>query len=353
MSQPSLTLAERPATRRPLINLPQPIWLIILALFVGAVGGLSGQELIKVFGSGYGRALGDFALILIPSFILAACLADQTIGGAPRIASAIAPLTAAGMVCPDTSYAALAAISQERKLSVAFGSFAGYRLLFPAGPLIVATGLGIESSSLFLLGFGLFIPVWLTGEIWAHHRLPRNKERAALSTSGAFFSRELGQALFPLLTLGFLLVIGGAAPISSLPILDFITRPKGALLIAAALAIVGTRPERRRECLDSALSRSASLLLIIGAASAFGTMLTQVIPIANLIPQSASGVSVLILLFAVTMLFKMMYGGSTITFATVTPVLAPLVHAADISQASAVFAICLGSFLILPTDSFY
>jgi GntP family gluconate:H+ symporter len=47
------------------------------------------------------------------------------------------------------------------------------------------------------------------------------------------------------------------------------------------------------------------------------------------------------------------YGSSTVTLATVTPVLAPVVLAAGISPAAAVFAICLGSLVIVPTDSFY
>jgi hypothetical protein len=129
---------------RPAVSLPQPVWLILLALALGLGHGLPAPVLIKNFGAGFGRALGDFALILIPSFVLAACPARQALGGAPRVASVLAPLTAAGMVCPDTAYAALSSVAKHRKLSVAFGSHAGYRLLFPAGPLIVATGLGLD-----------------------------------------------------------------------------------------------------------------------------------------------------------------------------------------------------------------
>ncbi|MBS4098987.1 MAG: hypothetical protein KGZ83_19380 [Sulfuricella sp.] len=349
----NVALAEAPPVRWSAINLPQPVWLIVLALAIGLADGRSAPDLIKAFGAGYGRALGDFALILIPSFILAACLARQALGGAAGIAAAIAPATAAGMVCPDTSYAALAAVAQGRKLSVAFGSYAGYRLLFPAGPLIVATGLAVDSSSLFFLGAVLLAPVWLVGELWSRRRaLPvADAPPAERSTQG--FSWAMAYALFPLAVLGSLLVIGGLAPGGKIPLLDFITRPKGALLVAAALAVAATRPAHRRECLDGAVTRSASLLLVIGGASALGTMLMQVLPIRDMIPASATGTTMLAVLFVVTMVFKMVHGASTVTFATVTPILAPLVHATGVSPAAAVFAICLGSFLILPTDSFY
>ncbi|HZX30310.1 MAG TPA: Na+/H+ antiporter NhaC family protein [Rhodocyclaceae bacterium] len=345
-------LAIQAPPQRPRLRLPQPVWLILLALALGLADGLSATDLVRTFSKGFGRSLGDFALILIPSFILAACLARQTLKGAPGVASAIAPVTAAGMVCPDTSYAALSSVAGNRKLSVAFGSFAGYKLLFPAGPLIVATSLGLDGSSLFFLGLVLLVPVWLAGEIWSRYR-HRPAGGVPDDPAAPVFSLEMARALAPLILLGCLLLIGGLTPASKFPAFEFITRPKGALLVAAAVAMLGTDPERWKECFDSAMSRSASLLLVIGAASAFGAMLTQTLPIQAMIPASTTGVTLLLVVFAVSMAFKMAYGSSTVTFATVTPVLAPFVHAAGVSPTAAVLAICLGTFLILPTDSFY
>ncbi|MCR6628976.1 MAG: GntP family permease, partial [Magnetospirillum sp.] len=152
------------------LSLPQPVWLILFALAIGLTSGLNGVEVVHAFSNGFGRILGDFALVLLPSFVLAACMARQKLDGADRIAAAISPMTAAGMVCPDTSYATLASVADRRKLSVAFGSGAGYRLLFPAGPLIVATGLGVNSPALFLTGLLLLVPVWLAGEVWSRYR---------------------------------------------------------------------------------------------------------------------------------------------------------------------------------------
>jgi gluconate:H+ symporter, GntP family len=343
----------RATFQRPAISLPQPVWLILLALGLGLAHGLGASALIKAFGAGFGRALGDFALILIPSFVLAACLARQTLSGAPRVASAIAPVTAAGMVCPDTAYAALASVAKHRKLSVAFGSYAGYRLLFPAGPLIVATGLGIDSGGLLAVGLALLIPVWLTGELWARFRSAAPAVRDGQAEGSMVLSMEMLRALAPLAVLAVLLILGGLLKPVAFPLIDFITRPKGALLIAAALAVWMTDAVQRRECLDSAMSRSASLLLVVGAASAFGLMLTTVFPIAGLVPNGTTGVAMLFVLFAVTAVFKITHGSSTVTLATVTPVLAPVILAAGVSPAAAVFAVCLGSMVIIPTDSYY
>lgn len=331
------------------LSLPQPVWLILLALVIGMATGLDGVAVVKAFSTGFGRILGDFALVLLPSFVLAACMARRRMDGADRVAAAIAPMTAAGMICPDTSYAALASVAERRKLSVALGSGAGYRLLFPAGPLIVATGLGVNSPNLFVVGLLLLVPVWLAGEAWARYRSGATR----LEARGGPSALTAAASLSPLLVLGILLLVGSLVDLSAMPAASFFTRPKGALIIAAALALARTTPDHRRECVDAGLRRTALLLMVIGAASAFGTMLSTTIPLREVLAPLASHAGMLFVLFAVTTVFKLIHGASTATFATVTPVLAPVVAAADMSPVAAVFAICLGSFAIFPTDSFY
>jgi GntP family gluconate:H+ symporter len=163
--------------------------------------------------------------------------------------------------------------------------------------------------------------------------------------------------LFPLLFLGALLIAGGLFNFAALSALDFLTRPKGALLLAAAVSVWMTHPEHRRECLDVALRRCSSLLLVIGAASAFGLMLIKVLPIADLLPNGSVGAGQIAALFLVSVIFKIAYGSSTVALATVTSVLAPVVtpmlQTGAISIPAAIFAICLGSLVIIPTDSFY
>jgi GntP family gluconate:H+ symporter len=135
--------------------------------------------------------------------------------------------------------------------------------------------------------------------------------------------------------------------------LDFILSPKGALFIAAILALLQVSSGKRRECLDSAVRRAGSLLLVIGAASAFGAVLTGLVPFDRLVPQS-DGALALVALFALTGLFKLVQGSSMATFAAIAPIAAPVVAASGANEIAAVFAICLGSFVaILPNDSYY
>ena len=313
------------------------------------------NELIRTFSASYGKALGDLTLILLPSFLLAACLSRQPLNGASTLAAAVAPVTAAGMACPDTAYATLSSIAGNRKLSVAFGGFGGFRLLFPAGPLIVATSLGFDGHALFLYGLALLIPVWIAGEVWARHRTEIAIEKTGMARphSAGFLSWSDVQVLLPLIVLGCLLVLGGSFNFTGYPLLDFISRPKGALFVAAALALINTEPPSRRECIDVAMRRTGWLLIVCGAASAFGGMISHFVSLEKLFPASTSAVVVLFALFVLTMVIKIIYGSSMATFATAGILLGPIVHASTLSPVAAVFAICLGSFVILPTDSYY
>jgi len=335
---------------------PLVIWMVAAALALGLAGGLGAPDLIKVFNAGWGRALGEFALILLPSFTLASALARQNVGAASGLAAAAAPLAGAGMVCPDTAYAALTPVAGKRRLSVAFGAYAGFKLLFPAGPLIVATGLGINDSSLMAYGLALLIPVWAVGVWWAQRFGDSSAiDEAARESAGDSNDGEakLLFVLAPFGALAALLILGSAVDFAHLPLIDFITMPKGALLVAAAWALLATPRDQRRDCIDHAVRRTGSLLLVIGAASAFGRVLTTVVPIGDFVPAQA-GLLGIISLFVLTAAFKLAQGSSMATFAAVAPVAAPIVATSGLPASAAVFAICLGSFIaILPNDSFY
>ncbi|MEH6631013.1 MAG: hypothetical protein V7776_09310 [Halopseudomonas aestusnigri] len=340
---------------------PLVIWMITATLVLGLSYGMKADQLIHTFNVGWGRALGEFALILLPSFTLAAALAKHTAtgkasGAASGLAAVASPFAAASMVCPDTAYAALSPVAGEHKTSLAFGSYAGFKLLFPAGPLIVATGLGVESGSLMLYGLALLIPVWAVAVGWVKFWSVSEKEDAKTEESvspGSGEKTNLIIAFAPFLVLAGLIVIGGVMDFSNIPLFDFLTQPKGALIFAAAWSLLSVGRGDRRECIDSAVRRTGSLLLVIGVASAFGAVLTTVVPIGDLVPAQA-GLLGIISLFVLTAIFKLAQGSSMATFAAVAPVAAPIVAASNLPPSAAVFAICLGSFVaILPNDSFY
>jgi len=332
-------------------DVPLVIWMVFVTVAMGFVGDMSAPEVVRTFNTGFGSALGEFALILLPSFALAAALSQHRATPAKALATAMSPVAGAGMVCPDTAYAALSPIAGRQKLDVAFGSYAGFKLLFPAGPLIVATGLGVADPMLPVYGLVLLLPVWLAGSVWV-----RSVDALAWKTAPTIPQpidlRSL-RPLAPFAVLALLLAIGGATDFADLPVPDFVTLPKGALWVAAALAILDCPSAQRRACLDSAVRRTGSLLLVIGAATAFGAVLIRLISVEALLPSGA-GLLGVVSLFALATLFKLAQGSSMATFAAVAPVAGPIVAGSDMSSVAAVFAICLGSFVaILPNDSFY
>lgn len=340
-------------------DLPLVIWMVLLTLVLGLSAGLEADEVVVAFNTGFGRALGEFALILLPSFTLAAALSRCNIASAAagRTVALASPVAGAGMICPDTAYAALSPAAGRFKMDTVFGAYAGFKLLYPAGPLIVASGLGVtgvagvEPAILLLVGVLLTLPVWAAGVIWG--RLMTKRVDAQAETGKATDTATVLRAFAPFVVMAGLLVLGGFAGPTGNGAIDFLLLPKGALITAAILALLQTAPAERRACLDSAVRRTGSLLLVIGAASAFGAVLTGLVALDRLVP-SGDGMLTLVALFALTVLFKLAQGSSMATFAAIAPVAAPVVLASGVNEIAAVFAICLGSFIaILPNDSYY
>lgn len=330
---------------------PLLIWLVAIALTTGLAGGLNTAELIAQFSTSFGLALGEFALILLPSLVLAAAISWHNANTGAGLVVGASPLAGAGMICASTAYAALSPAAGKRRLDVAFGVNSGFKLLYPAGPLIVATGLGVQTDSMIAYGFALLIPVWAVGALWVRFHRDNATSSEASSAPPSFHSTVL--IFGPFLLLAVLLVVGSMTTFSNHVLLDFITEPKGALILSATVALLRVPKDDRRECLDTAIRQTGSLILIIGVASAFGGILAHVVPLDSFIPAQ-TGVIGIISLFVLSATFKLVQGGSLAAFAAAASVAAPLVEGIGISPVVAVFSICVGSFVaILPNDSFY
>ncbi len=336
----------------PRVDLPLPIILILLTVGLGLGGGLGAEQVLLTFRAGFGRALGDFALILLPSFMIAANMTLRplpTIGGWVRL---ISPFSAAGMICHVTAYAALAPIAGKHRLSMAMAAYAGFMLLVPAGPLIVGAALGVDDPGLVLVGLMLLVPVWLAGEVWLR-LFPATGIAAPSEHEGP---AELGEwrAFAPFGVLAVLLTLGWTLDLAAWPVIDFLTQPKGALLSAAIWSYFDAPVEHRREGVESAMRRTSGLLIVVGAASAMGAMATAVFPIDGLLSGISGHAAALIGLFVIAAMMKLLQGSSMATFVAVAPLVLPIVEHMEISPIAAIYAICLGSFVaILPNDSYY
>jgi gluconate:H+ symporter, GntP family len=344
-------------------RLPFPVVLLLLSLAIGVATGMDQSRFLAVFNRGFGQSLGYFAILLFSSFFLAASISRGEPINLGRLTVALSPFTGAGMVCPDTSYATLSPIAGRCRSSVAVGSYAGFKLLVPAGPLIIGVGLSADVSrpGFILMGAALTVPVMLAG-LACLRFLPGMAEEdgradGGLVSAGSASRLQTVRRLFPIGCLALLLIAGFSLHLEGWPLLQFLTSPMGALAATSILTYGLLRPEARLECLEAAMERTAPLLLVIASATALGVMLASVAPLGDLASAFAarhSRLSLVAILFGVTAIFKMVNGSSMATFAAVPPIVAPAVAASSLDATIAVYAICLGAFVaVLPNDSYF
>lgn len=331
---------------------PLAFWMFLVIVLLGLWSASDAKSLISTFNAGWGYAAGEFAMILIPAFILAGCVDRLRGTSSPLYSVLLSPVLGANMICPDTAYASLSSMAKLSQLKVGFGAYAGFKLLFPAGPLIVATSLNSVSSELMLFGMAIFLPVWLVGLGWAH-MLESRHQNTELDKTATSTSNSIHLKMLPFLVLIGLVCVGFLFEFDAMPALDFAIDPKGALLLACLVALSMIPAGDRVSVVENGLRRAASILLIIGLASALSAFLAQMFALEQLFGK-ADGGSALLALFCLTALIKLLQGSSMATFAAIGPLALPLVETSGLPPDFAVMAICLGSFIaILPNDSFY
>ena len=346
-------ISHNPSLLRSASIIPFPVWMLLIAVALGLSAGLSSSGVIGVVNAGFGAVLGDIALILIPSFVLASAISQTTkLANTGGLATVTAPFAGAAMVCPDTAYAALSPVSGKRKLSMLFGAYAGFKLLVPAGPAIVASMLGGLTPLLVAWGAIACLVAWIAGLLFAQRFEDTNK-----LDEGPAQGRFEPAILIPLVFLIGLLCAGGLAQLAGLTLpalMDYAVNPKGALLIAACVSLLFVDFDGRAAALQSSLKRTAPLLLTIGAASALGTMLAHILSFDRLADFLVSTGMTLPALFLLTATFKLAKGSSMATFAGTGGIVGALLPELGVSAEAATLAMCAGAFVtIAPNDSLY
>ncbi len=345
--------SQSPSPLWQLFVMPFPLAMLILTLCIGLAAGLNTKELVQAIGEGFGTSLGEIAMILIPSFILASAISQaSSAAGSGGVATLLAPLAGAGMVCPDTAYAALSPVAENRKLSVLFGSYAGFKLLVPAGPAIVASMLGGLTPLLIGWATVTFFVCWAVGLIYA-----RCYEESTPKGKGTSLSTLSPAILVPMIILVVLIAISALVAVSQwvLPAaIDFLFSPKGALIAAAIASLTFVDANGRATAFESGISRTAPLLLVIGAASALGAMVVLVFPFQKLSESLVSTGLVIPSLFLLTASFKLAKGSSMATYAGTGGLVSALLPTLNVSPEAAALAMCAGAFVtIAPNDSLY
>jgi H+/gluconate symporter and related permeases len=349
--------------------IPFPVALLALTVLLGLASGMDDGKLSAALNRGFGLNIGYFALLLLSSFALAEALA--ALGGVAlgKLGPIIAPFAGAGMVCCDTAYATLSPLAGRYKKQVAVGAYAGFKLLLPAGPLIIGSSLAASTGSpaFLALGIGLTAVATVAGLLCL--RIMRSRNRASPAEAGVrpslagqqeerpSESPRLMRGLLPFGLLAVLIIVGLSVDLSALPVVKFFCAPLGALLLAALLACLLAPREKLAQIGQSALSRTASLIFVIGSATSLGSMLGSLAPLGSLAAALSPGDADLALCgicFALAAVFKIINGSSMATFAAVPPLVAPLVSATSLDPTLATYSLCLGALVaVLPNDSFF
>lgn len=347
-------------------TVPLALWLLAITVVLGLLHYDELDGFVGQFNAGFGQAAGYFALIILPAFMIANALAASQVRANERLGTFLSPVLGAGMLCPDTAYATLSPFARRRKHMLAYGAYAGFKLLYPAGPLIIATGMGlVVDARLLLMGVIIFLPVWIAGILWARKSdsdlgaSAMNPARAAPADAPG----EDGQRRRPVFvcigTLLTLIMLGLAWEPAGV-FLQYLLSPQGALAVAALVALyfvvrhVGDA-QAVGEVMQKSIRQTAGLILVIGLAAALGAILSDVFKFEEMVYSGTSTLGLILAGFATAALFKVIQGSSMATFAAVAPIAGYLVvNLPGMDAALVVYAVCAGSMIaILPNDSFF
>lgn len=339
-------------------TIPLPVAMLLGAVLL-ALASAGPGAVFETLNKGFGNNLGYFAIVILSAFFIAGWMAERGSASLGKFGLALSPLLGAGMVCPDTAYASLAPIGGGLRKYIAVGCYSGFKLLMPAGPLIIGIGLGADTHSVrfFLEGLLLTLVTWMVGATWAYFTT-HGDAAPTLPEEATDESRDpIAKVIIPLVAFFALLAIGYLVPNTQHPAAVFFTTPAGALIATSVLIAINSKPGEAQELLSKSMRRTGALLFTIGCASALGQSLGKALP-KDLIEQALAGsdgtVHMLVGSFLLAALFKSLNGSSLATFAAIPPVLVPVLAGNNVDMASITFAVCLGSFVaILPNDSYF
>jgi len=146
---------------------------------------------------------------------------------------------------------------------------------------------------------------------------------------------------------------------NSLPILGFVGNPVIALpfgvLLAVGLLVRGRSIEEINRMISEGVTKSASVLMIVGSGSVLATVL-QKTGVGLFLGNLALGLHLpgLLVIFVIAALLKTAQGGTTVTMTTATAIIAPLLPSLGVNAVMAAAAICAGAMILMHVnDSFF
>jgi len=372
------------------------IVIMVIAVLMGLAAGLDPQKVIGYVIDGFGGMLGYIGIVVVCGIIIGEFLeksgATITIAetvirwvGKTRVALATGIsgyILAVPVMCCDTAFIILSPIARALSTSgdvslsaisiaLAAGAYTAFKFIPPApGPLAILTTYGADFGKTFMLSFLVSIPVFAVGMIWAFKI--NGKTAAGIQKGVSFDEVKKGyarlpntyQSFLPILMPVLLILLKALTSAFLTPgnllksILDFVGHPVIALPIGVILLMILNREagmEKMTGWISEAITRSASILVIVGAGGALGKVLMETNmgdSLGNLIIRS--GLPGLFVPFLLAAALKTAQGSSLVTMFTTPAIVLPFLHSLGISPEIAVLATCAGSLAVVhANDSFF
>lgn len=371
--------------------------LLLAAIVMGFVGGLSEAEVTTTLMNGFGKTLGSIGIIIAFGTIIGSYLEKS--GGAKTLANwalktigkkrSVLAMNITGFIVSipvycDSGFIILSslnkAISKPSKIplavlgvSLAAGLYATHVFVPPTpGPLAATAALDADLGLVILLGLVVAIPVALSGYFWAKYLERKMKPVVLEQSTDEITTQKLpktGTSFIPILVPILLIALKSIASYPTHPfgdgnisgVINFIGNPVIALLIGVFFAFK-LKPDHKKEThfnwVTSGLKEAGIIILITGAGGAFGAIL-QATGIGYVIGETFANMKLgLLLPFIIAAVLKSAQGSSTVSIITTAAIMAPILESfgldAALGRALTVLAIGAGAMTVSHiNDSFF
>ncbi|NND24080.1 MAG: GntP family permease, partial [Acidimicrobiia bacterium] len=286
--------------------------LLLAAIVMGFVGGLTESEVTMTLMNGFGKTLGSIGIIIAFGTIIGAYLEKS--GGAKTLANwalktigkkrSVLAMNITGFIVSipvycDSGFIILSslnkAISKSSKIplavlgvSLAAGLYTTHVFVPPTpGPLAATAALEADLGLVILLGLVVAIPVSLSGYFWAKFLEKRIQYKEKESREEVVIQHDLPKTSTSFIPILVPIILIALKSISSYPthpfgegaiagIFNFIGNPIIALFIGVFLAF-RLKPSKNKDThfnwVSSGLKEAGTIILITGAGGAFGAIL--------------------------------------------------------------------------------
>jgi len=368
------------------VKLNSVLALMIVAILVGILNGLSLEMVVTSIKTGFGGTLGSLAIIIGMGAVLGKLMVDA--GAAQRVASTLlnkfgvknvewAILIVGGIFGISVFYEVAFIILAPLVISIAIEAKIPYLRLgmtmvaaatmahsiFPPqpGPVALVDAYGADMGMVYILGIVVVIPSVIAAGIILP-RMLRNLDRPVppmLKKSKEFTEDEMpGFAVSLIVPLLPAIIITTATVLDFFiakdtlfyEIINFLGSAEISMILAVLVAIYvfGTRRGRTMpdimESFSGAIEGIAMIIFIVGAGGAFKQIILDT-GIGDFIAgmMANTSVSPLIMAWVITAMLRIATGTGVVSAITAAGIVGPLIHTFDVNPVLMVLATAAGS----------